>query len=88
MHGVVDIEDQRIGAPLGTGPKRLTTGGDLIGWEVEEQLFDLVDILILPVEAGPLHAVCEALGLVVDQGFLQNIQKNITVRDCKILRTG
>lgn len=75
VHGVVNIEDQRIGTTLGTRPERLTTGGDLIRREVKEQLLDLVSILVLPVETSPLDALGEVLGLVVDKGFLY-IQKN------------
>lgn len=71
MHGIVDIEYQRLWATFGTRPEGLTTGGHLIGWEIEEQLFDLICILILPVQTCPFHTVSKALRFIVQQGFLQ-----------------
>lgn len=67
MQVIGGVKLQRAGAALGARPERLARSGLLVGREVVQQLLDLVGVLVLPVHAGPRHAVLEVEGALVDR---------------------
>lgn len=71
MQRVVDVEDHRVGAALGSAPEGLARGCCLIAREVEQKLLDLIREVVLEMEASPLDAVVERDGTVIDQCALK-----------------
>ena len=65
--GVVARERERVRTPLGARPEGHAAARRLIARKVVEQLLDVVVVVLLPVEAGPAHALLERRRLVANK---------------------
>ena len=71
---VVEAEAKRVRSSLGARPERRTVGVDLVLWQVEQQLLDLVDVVALELQTRPFNTLRESRRSLFDEVLLDLLQ--------------
>lgn len=71
---IVGIELERLGCSFGSRPEGSTVRVDLILWQVEQQLRDLVHVIVLILQSSPHDTLLKRPRALLDQVTLNHLE--------------